>query len=224
MQAQTQVRKTPASPAKTSLPFPARLIYRPGFSPLWSNASTAMNSAAGRRTSGGCSRRKPGKNGRTRTRARLGPYRRLQCLRQSPCRRQRRPLVPQSRSPTIRALVSTRAALSRCTANTLLSCAAGGFSRSTWIAISSSQWRPYGAASGVVGLPVRGAGQGAYRQLWDEPAGMLYLRNNSLNLAPVGSLAPRPAPAWARTMVAALPAPIGMATPGQFFCTTSSLR
>ena len=44
----------------------------------------------------------------------------------------------------------------------------------------------------MVGLPVIRAGQGGYRQLWDEPAGMLYLRNNSLNLAPVGSLATRP--------------------------------
>jgi len=44
----------------------------------------------------------------------------------------------------------------------------------------------------MVGLPVRGTGQGGYRQLWDEPAGMLYLRNNSLNLASVGSLAARP--------------------------------
>ena len=43
-----------------------------------------------------------------------------------------------------------------------------------------------------MGLPGRGAGQGGYRQLWDEPAGMLYLRNNSLNLAPAGSLAVRP--------------------------------
>ena len=53
-------------------------------------------------------------------------------------------------------------------------------------------YKPDGAASAVVGLPVRGPGQGGYRQLWDEPAGMLYLRNNSLNLAPVGSLGARP--------------------------------
>ena len=44
----------------------------------------------------------------------------------------------------------------------------------------------------MVGLPVRGAGQGGYRQPWDEPAGMRYLRINSLNLAPVGSLAACP--------------------------------
>ena len=44
----------------------------------------------------------------------------------------------------------------------------------------------------MVALPVRGAGQRNYAQLCDEPAGMLYLRNNSLNLAPVGSLATRP--------------------------------
>ena len=83
-------------------------------------------------------------------------------------------------------------------------------------------YKPDGAASAVVGLPVRGAGQGGYRQLWDEPAGMLYLRNNSLNLHL--SAASRPAPVLARTMVAALHAPIGMATPGQFFCAISSLR
>ena len=41
----------------------------------------------------------------------------------------------------------------------------GGFSRWTWIAINSSQWRPYRAASGMVALPVRGAGQRGYAQL-----------------------------------------------------------
>ena len=44
----------------------------------------------------------------------------------------------------------------------------------------------------MVGLPVIRAGQGGYRRLWDEPAGMQYLRSNSLNLPPVGSLAARP--------------------------------
>lgn len=53
-------------------------------------------------------------------------------------------------------------------------------------------YKPDDASSGVVGLPVRGAGQGGYRQLWDEPAGMLYLRNNRLKLSGIGSLASRP--------------------------------
>lgn len=53
-------------------------------------------------------------------------------------------------------------------------------------------YKPDDATSGVVGLPVRGAGQGGYRQLWDEPAGMLYLRNSSLKLSGIGSLASRP--------------------------------
>lgn len=53
-------------------------------------------------------------------------------------------------------------------------------------------YKPDAADSGLVGLPVRGAGQGGYRQLWDEPAGMFYLRNSSLKLSPVGNLAARP--------------------------------
>lgn len=52
-------------------------------------------------------------------------------------------------------------------------------------------YKPDDAASGVVGLPVRGSGQGGYRQLWDEPAGMLYLRNSGLKLSSIGSLASR---------------------------------
>ncbi|WP_397410435.1 beta-propeller domain-containing protein [Polaromonas sp.] len=53
-------------------------------------------------------------------------------------------------------------------------------------------YKPDDASSGVVGLPVRGVGQGGYRQLWDEPAGMLYLRHSSLKLSGIGSLASRP--------------------------------
>lgn len=52
-------------------------------------------------------------------------------------------------------------------------------------------YKPDSGDSGLVGLPVRGSGQGGYRQLWDEPAGMLYLRNSRLKLAGVGSLASR---------------------------------
>ncbi|MDP2032387.1 MAG: beta-propeller domain-containing protein [Polaromonas sp.] len=53
-------------------------------------------------------------------------------------------------------------------------------------------YKPDDASSGVVGLPVRGSGQGGYRQLWDEPAGMLYLHNSQLQLSGIGSLASRP--------------------------------
>ncbi|MGQ2979630.1 MAG: beta-propeller domain-containing protein [Polaromonas sp.] len=53
-------------------------------------------------------------------------------------------------------------------------------------------YKPEDASSGVVGLPVRGAGQGGYRQLWDEPAGMLYLHNSQLQLSGIGSLGSRP--------------------------------
>lgn len=53
-------------------------------------------------------------------------------------------------------------------------------------------YKPDDASSGVVGLPVRGSGQGGYRQLWDEPAGMLYLHNSQLRLSGIGSLASRP--------------------------------
>lgn len=53
-------------------------------------------------------------------------------------------------------------------------------------------YKPDGPEQGLVGLPVRGGGQGGYRQLWDEPAGMLYLRANRLRLEEVGSLAAQP--------------------------------
>ena len=52
-------------------------------------------------------------------------------------------------------------------------------------------YKPDGVDTGLVGLPVRGGGQGGYRQLWDEPVGMLYLRNSRLALTGVGNLASR---------------------------------
>ncbi|MES2973676.1 MAG: beta-propeller domain-containing protein [Pseudomonadota bacterium] len=53
-------------------------------------------------------------------------------------------------------------------------------------------YKPDAPAGGLVGLPIRGGGQGGYRQLWDEPAAMLYLRNDKLRLSEVGSLPARP--------------------------------
>ena len=53
-------------------------------------------------------------------------------------------------------------------------------------------YKPESATGGIVGLPVRGGGQGGWRQLWDEPAGMLYLRTDGLQLAELGALAARP--------------------------------
>lgn len=52
-------------------------------------------------------------------------------------------------------------------------------------------YRPEAQQQGIVGLPVRGGGQGAYRQLWEEPAGMLYLHNDRLRLTEIGALATR---------------------------------
>ena len=49
-------------------------------------------------------------------------------------------------------------------------------------------YKPDDPGTGWVGLPIRGAGQGGYRQLWDEPAGMLYLHNDRLRLTEVGGL------------------------------------
>jgi hypothetical protein len=49
-------------------------------------------------------------------------------------------------------------------------------------------YKPDDPGTGWVGLPIRGAGQGGYRQLWDEPAGMLYLHNDRLRLTEAGGL------------------------------------
>lgn len=53
-------------------------------------------------------------------------------------------------------------------------------------------YKPEDADGGVVGLPVRGGGQGGYRQLWEEPAAMLYLHSHKLQLAEIGTLPARP--------------------------------
>lgn len=53
-------------------------------------------------------------------------------------------------------------------------------------------YKPDGEAAGLVGLPIRGGGQPGYRQLWDEPAAMLYLRNDQLKLSPIGQLPAKP--------------------------------
>lgn len=53
-------------------------------------------------------------------------------------------------------------------------------------------YKPDGESRGIVGLPIRGAGQGTYRQLWEEPAAMLYLGNNQLQLKEIGNLPTQP--------------------------------
>ncbi|HEX2826756.1 MAG TPA: beta-propeller domain-containing protein [Burkholderiales bacterium] len=49
-------------------------------------------------------------------------------------------------------------------------------------------YRPETAADGLVGLPVIGGGQGAYRQLRHTSASLLFLRNRSLDLSELGTL------------------------------------
>ena len=53
-------------------------------------------------------------------------------------------------------------------------------------------YKPESPDAGLIGLPIRGGGQGAWRQLWEEPAGMLYLHNDRLRLTEVGSVQARP--------------------------------
>jgi hypothetical protein len=53
-------------------------------------------------------------------------------------------------------------------------------------------YKPDGDSKGIVGLPIRGAGQGTYRSMWEEPAAMLYLGNNQLQLKEIGSLPTQP--------------------------------
>jgi hypothetical protein len=51
---------------------------------------------------------------------------------------------------------------------------------------------PEGPREGLIGLPVRGGGQGAWRQLSQAPAAMLYLQQRDLQLGEIGSLQARP--------------------------------
>jgi hypothetical protein len=53
-------------------------------------------------------------------------------------------------------------------------------------------YKPDGAATGLLGLPIRGAGRPGYEHLFDGSASILYLRNDSLNLSEVGALDARP--------------------------------
>jgi hypothetical protein len=53
-------------------------------------------------------------------------------------------------------------------------------------------YKPEGDRRGIVGLPIRSAGQGTYRSLWEEPAAMLYLGNSQLQLKEIGSLPTQP--------------------------------
>jgi hypothetical protein len=49
-------------------------------------------------------------------------------------------------------------------------------------------YRPDGAETGVLGLPVRRPGAPGYEHLFEESAGILFLRNRSLELAELGAL------------------------------------
>lgn len=53
-------------------------------------------------------------------------------------------------------------------------------------------YKPESPTEGFVALPIRGAGEGGYRQLWEEPAAMLYLRSSELHLTEAGTLPARP--------------------------------
>jgi hypothetical protein len=49
-------------------------------------------------------------------------------------------------------------------------------------------YKPEGDREGLLGLPIRSGGAQGYRQLYDESASVLYLRNEHLKLDPIGSL------------------------------------
>ncbi|MCA1817397.1 MAG: beta-propeller domain-containing protein [Acidobacteria bacterium] len=53
-------------------------------------------------------------------------------------------------------------------------------------------YKPDGDESGLLGLPIRGAGRPGYEQLFNESASVLYLRNDSLRLTELGALDSRP--------------------------------
>lgn len=53
-------------------------------------------------------------------------------------------------------------------------------------------YRPTGDDHGLVGLPVRRAGESRYASLWNGSAAVLYLRDEALRLAPLGELVARP--------------------------------
>jgi hypothetical protein len=53
-------------------------------------------------------------------------------------------------------------------------------------------YKPDGDNSGVLGLPVRGPGRPGYEHLFEDSASILFLRNRSLNLKPIGDLRPNP--------------------------------
>jgi hypothetical protein len=53
-------------------------------------------------------------------------------------------------------------------------------------------YKPDGPDSGLLGLPIRGAGRPGYEQLFNESASILFLRNESLDLKELGELESRP--------------------------------
>ncbi|MEW6208683.1 MAG: hypothetical protein AB1631_09975, partial [Acidobacteriota bacterium] len=50
-------------------------------------------------------------------------------------------------------------------------------------------YKAEGPDSGLIGLPIRGRGRAGYEHLFDESASVLFLRNDSLRLSEIGSLA-----------------------------------
>lgn len=53
-------------------------------------------------------------------------------------------------------------------------------------------YKPDGADSGLLGLPIRGPGRPGYERLFEESASVLFLRNESLQLKELGNLAAKP--------------------------------
>jgi hypothetical protein len=54
-------------------------------------------------------------------------------------------------------------------------------------------YKPEGERSGLLGLPIRGAGRPGYEHLFRESASILFLRNENLKLVELGALRPQPA-------------------------------
>ena len=102
--------------------------------------------------------RKPKKNGRARPRARVGLYRRLSCLRQSPWRRQRRPLVPAESITNNQSAGVDEGGIAEVHGKHLFILRGG---RLFTVDVDRNQFKPVASlwgASGLVSLPVRGAG------------------------------------------------------------------
>jgi hypothetical protein len=53
-------------------------------------------------------------------------------------------------------------------------------------------YKPTDDNTGILGLPIRGAGEPGYRHLFEDSASILFLRNHALALKPIGDLKPNP--------------------------------